>query len=276
MMEVERYGKRSTAFDKIISATHDHFWDPLDTKYIDFAEPYDLTKEMVLPEEFFPIFKTRIGDTMTAGAEDQVRQRVHALAALGDPAWRAGRAGAVGLALPHPQGSGRAGIRRQPDARRGPSRHRLLRLCEGALGHAAALRRDAAEPAHRNGSGAGGLQEDRRHADAGRGSGHGRLRDALPEVQGSAAGQAVPAGHDRRSLPPQIRKDLGRPHDPEADGRRAQQGRGLGGAVLPDAAVQSHQSAADGAGLQVGRHRSAGCDGRDPGSLRRRTNAASR
>jgi len=25
MMEVERYGNRSTAFDKIISATHDHF-----------------------------------------------------------------------------------------------------------------------------------------------------------------------------------------------------------------------------------------------------------
>jgi hypothetical protein len=65
MMEVERYGKRSTAFDKIISATHDHFWDPLDTKYIDFTEPYDLTKEMVLPEEFFPIFKTRLGDTLT-------------------------------------------------------------------------------------------------------------------------------------------------------------------------------------------------------------------
>jgi len=39
MMEVERYGQRSTAFDKIISATHDHFWDPLDKKYIDFSEP---------------------------------------------------------------------------------------------------------------------------------------------------------------------------------------------------------------------------------------------
>jgi len=65
MLEVERYGKRSTAFDKIISATHDHFWDPLDKKYIDFSEPFDLTKDMILPEEFFPIFKTKIGDTMT-------------------------------------------------------------------------------------------------------------------------------------------------------------------------------------------------------------------
>ncbi len=65
MLEVARYGTRSTAFDKIISATHDHFWDPMDKKYIDFNEPFDLTKEMILPEEFFPIFKTRIGDTMT-------------------------------------------------------------------------------------------------------------------------------------------------------------------------------------------------------------------
>ena len=37
MMEADRYGQRSTAFDKIISATHDHFWDPLDSKYVDFS-----------------------------------------------------------------------------------------------------------------------------------------------------------------------------------------------------------------------------------------------
>ena len=66
MLEVERYGARSSAFDKIIAATHDHFWDPLDKRYIDFTTPYDLDKDMVLPEEFFPIFKTRLGETMTA------------------------------------------------------------------------------------------------------------------------------------------------------------------------------------------------------------------
>jgi hypothetical protein len=66
MLETERYGRRSTAFDKIISATHDHFWDPLDKKYIDFSAPFDQSKDSVLPyEEFFPIFRTRIGDTMT-------------------------------------------------------------------------------------------------------------------------------------------------------------------------------------------------------------------
>ena len=34
MMDEDRYGERSDAFDKIISATHKHFWDPLDKKYI--------------------------------------------------------------------------------------------------------------------------------------------------------------------------------------------------------------------------------------------------
>jgi hypothetical protein len=65
MLDTERYGKRSTAFDKIISATHDHFWDPLDKKYIDFEAPFDMTKETVLPEEFFAVFHTRIGESMT-------------------------------------------------------------------------------------------------------------------------------------------------------------------------------------------------------------------
>ncbi|MFN4353761.1 ferritin-like domain-containing protein [Parvibaculum sp.] len=54
MMDVDRYNARSTAFDKIISATHDHFWDPLDTKYIDFSEPFDLENQMVMPEEMVP------------------------------------------------------------------------------------------------------------------------------------------------------------------------------------------------------------------------------
>lgn len=54
MIEVDRYGARSTAFDKIISATHDHFWDPLDKKYIDFSEPFDMENEAILPEEFVP------------------------------------------------------------------------------------------------------------------------------------------------------------------------------------------------------------------------------
>jgi hypothetical protein len=51
MLELDRYNARSTAFDKIISATHDHFWDPLDPKYIDFSEPFDVATTMILPEK---------------------------------------------------------------------------------------------------------------------------------------------------------------------------------------------------------------------------------
>ena len=65
MLDVARYGTRTTAFDKIISATHDHFWDPLDKKYIDFSTPFDLTTQKILPDRFFPIFATRIGDAMS-------------------------------------------------------------------------------------------------------------------------------------------------------------------------------------------------------------------
>jgi len=57
MLELDRYGARSTAFDKIISATHDHFWDPLDPKYIDFATPFDMENEAMLPEELQPMLK---------------------------------------------------------------------------------------------------------------------------------------------------------------------------------------------------------------------------
>src|SRR5204862_1882453 len=38
-------------FDKIISATHDHFWDPLDPKYIDFSAPWDMENEALLPDD---------------------------------------------------------------------------------------------------------------------------------------------------------------------------------------------------------------------------------
>ena len=44
MLEVPRYGRRSDAFDGIISATHDHFWDPLDKNYIDFDQPFDMAR----------------------------------------------------------------------------------------------------------------------------------------------------------------------------------------------------------------------------------------
>ena len=58
MLELDRYGNRTTAFDKIISATHDHFWDPLDKKYIDFDEPFDMNAQALMPEDFFVPMQT--------------------------------------------------------------------------------------------------------------------------------------------------------------------------------------------------------------------------
>ena len=66
MIELDRYEQRSTAFDKIISATHDHFWDPLDKKYIDFDEPFDLENEPLIPEDMQPLLRLPyINETLT-------------------------------------------------------------------------------------------------------------------------------------------------------------------------------------------------------------------
>ncbi|MES2033449.1 MAG: ferritin-like domain-containing protein [Pseudomonadota bacterium] len=58
MLELDRYGNRSTAFDKIISATHDHFWDPLDKDYIDFDIPFDMENEAIVPEDMVVALST--------------------------------------------------------------------------------------------------------------------------------------------------------------------------------------------------------------------------
>ena len=54
MIEVDRYEQRSSDFDKIISDTHAHFWNPLDTKYIDFSENFHVENKLLMPEEFLP------------------------------------------------------------------------------------------------------------------------------------------------------------------------------------------------------------------------------
>jgi len=58
MLELDRYGARSTAFDRIISATHDHFWDPLDPKYIDFSEPWDMATQPLVPDDMIMSLNT--------------------------------------------------------------------------------------------------------------------------------------------------------------------------------------------------------------------------
>ena len=73
MLDIDRHLDRSTAFDKIISATHDHFWDPLDTRYIDFSEPFDMENEAMLPDWMVPALET---DLLKAHFADDPKGRI--------------------------------------------------------------------------------------------------------------------------------------------------------------------------------------------------------
>ncbi len=66
MIEVDRYGQRSGAFNKIISATHDHFWDPLDKRYLDLSAPFDLKTQTILPQEMIMELQTPLADNWDA------------------------------------------------------------------------------------------------------------------------------------------------------------------------------------------------------------------
>jgi hypothetical protein len=73
MLELDRYNNRSTAFDKIISATHDHFWDPLDKKYIDFDEPFDMETQAIVDEDMVIALQTDYVSSRLTDPKDRVR-----------------------------------------------------------------------------------------------------------------------------------------------------------------------------------------------------------
>ena len=65
LVEVDRYADRTDAFDQIISATEEHFWDPQDPRYIDFdAEPFDLKEQTIMPREFCIELNTAVADKL--------------------------------------------------------------------------------------------------------------------------------------------------------------------------------------------------------------------
>jgi hypothetical protein len=68
LVEVNRYSRRTSAFDKIISATHDHFWDPLDKRYIDFDQPFDMERDYLLDPKLVAVARTSIWDELDEGA----------------------------------------------------------------------------------------------------------------------------------------------------------------------------------------------------------------
>ena len=65
MIEVPRYGQRSDAFDAIISATEDHFWDPLDPSYLDFSQKFDTREQLIMPREFAVELQCAVADKLT-------------------------------------------------------------------------------------------------------------------------------------------------------------------------------------------------------------------
>ena len=76
MLEVPRYGRRSDAFDAIISATHDHFWDPLDKTYIDFDAPFDMATTPILPLDMVLELRSAVRDRLDERQQIQLANDV--------------------------------------------------------------------------------------------------------------------------------------------------------------------------------------------------------
>lgn len=66
LMEIGRYGQRTSAFDKIITASHDHFWDPMDPAYIDFSQPFNMDKDYLIDPDLVAGARTAVWDKLDA------------------------------------------------------------------------------------------------------------------------------------------------------------------------------------------------------------------
>lgn len=62
LIRVERYGRRSDIFDRIIAETHTHFWDPLNADYVDLRAPFDLDARAVMPFSMIPELNSAVAD----------------------------------------------------------------------------------------------------------------------------------------------------------------------------------------------------------------------
>jgi hypothetical protein len=69
LIEVERYGTRSDAFDSIISATVDHFWDPADPRYVNFDTDFNMQEQTILPRDFTVELQTAVADKLDEGQQ---------------------------------------------------------------------------------------------------------------------------------------------------------------------------------------------------------------
>jgi len=76
MIEVDRYEMRSDAFDGIIGQTHDHFWDPFNPLYLDYAQPFDVTREHIMPPERVPELNCAVADRLDEGQRIQLSNNI--------------------------------------------------------------------------------------------------------------------------------------------------------------------------------------------------------
>ena len=67
LIDVDRYGERTSAFDKIIASTHDHFWDPTDPAYLDFSQPFDLQTQTLVPTSMIVELNSAVADRLDEG-----------------------------------------------------------------------------------------------------------------------------------------------------------------------------------------------------------------
>jgi hypothetical protein len=66
MLDVDRYGSRSDAFDAIIAATNDHFWNPNEPAYLDFKQPFNLREQTIIPASQVPEMNCAVADKLDA------------------------------------------------------------------------------------------------------------------------------------------------------------------------------------------------------------------
>lgn len=71
-LDIERFGGRSSVFDEMIRASQAHFWDPLDSRYIDFNSRFDLTTQPLLPFSMAPALLTPHGQAQLPDKQQQI------------------------------------------------------------------------------------------------------------------------------------------------------------------------------------------------------------
>jgi len=69
MLDIDRFGQRTDAFDGIIGQTRDHFWDPMDKAYIDFDTPFDIEREYLMPPERVQELTGAVKDRLDEGQQ---------------------------------------------------------------------------------------------------------------------------------------------------------------------------------------------------------------